>query len=933
MRPITLTMSAFGSYAGRERIDFEKAGKGVFLITGDTGSGKTTIFDAIMYALYDQTSGGRRDGNMMRSQYADLHTETYVELEFEYKDRIYRIVRSPEYERESKRRGRDGSVKKVVEKSRVALYLPDGTEFMGKKQETNRKIVEIIGLDASQFTQTAMIAQGEFLRLLLAKSDERKEIFSRLFDTQVFSRMQRQLKERAKSMYGELADGQKAKERELSHLLYPKTVGFAGSAVNSEEEENPAQAVDPEYEKRIEEASGTEEILEIIEEMEQEIRAGESACIKTAGLIQEKSDRINRKLALARENNLLFEKLADARKRIEELAEQQRLCEEKEKRLSLGERAEKVRRKAQAALEVAQSRRALQRELEELQKWLVQKEKEKEEKEKLLAKICLAVEYQKENDKVKENLAGLRSLKENLMEYVRKEKQQKQAYTELLESDRQYREADAEYFRLNDAFLKEQAGILALELEEARPCPVCGSLRHPAPAQVSGDAPSQQDVRAARKERDKREKEKDTLQNAFVLKRQECKVQEERLQDEGKRILGEAFDLSEESLLENLKGRVAVLENAGSEYSRQMQEIEEEVRRWEEFRACAGQTDWEEVRREVEESLAALQAGIHVRKGEQRAKKKQKDEIEIYAEKAQKEYEEGWKEAGFLSEKTYHAGLLKEEEQEELKQWCERFKEQKIRETARWQTLEKEAEGREPTATEEMEAEKRLLWHQKEEIELQQKQLYRQRENNRNVRERLEQIYRETETLQEQYALLQNLNQTANGNLAGSAKIDFESYVQRQYFRQVIQHANRRLAEMTGNQFQLRCRALDALGGRGNAGLDLDVYSMVTGTVRDVKTLSGGESFMAALAMALGLADVIQSMSGGIRLNTMFVDEGFGSLDEYAREQAIRVLAQLAGNGRMIGIISHVAELAESIDRQLVVTKTKKGSKAQWRIS
>lgn len=203
-----------------------------------------------------------------------------------------------------------------------------------------------------------------------------------------------------------------------------------------------------------------------------------------------------------------------------------------------------------------------------------------------------------------------------------KRKAAKTRIAELLESDRQYREADAEYFRLNDAFLKEQAGILALELEEARPCPVCGSLRHPAPAQVSGDAPSQQDVRAARKERDKREKEKDTLQNAFVLKRQECKVQEERLQDEGKRILGEAFDLSEESLLENLKGRVAVLENAGSEYSRQMQEIEEEVRRWEEFRAVCrtnliGKRSW----REVEESLAALQAGIHVRKGEQKSEK------------------------------------------------------------------------------------------------------------------------------------------------------------------------------------------------------------------------------------------------------------------------------------------------------------------------
>ena len=190
MRPIKLTMSAFGSYAGVETIDFEDVG-GVFLITGDTGAGKTTIFDAIMYALYDQTSGGKRDGNMMRSQYASLQTETYVELEFEYKGKNYRILRNPEYERESKRRDKDGNPKKTIEKSRVTLFLPDGTEYMGKKQETNRKIVEIIGLDAAQFTQTVMIAQGEFLRLLHAKSDERKEIFSRIFDTRIFADIQR----------------------------------------------------------------------------------------------------------------------------------------------------------------------------------------------------------------------------------------------------------------------------------------------------------------------------------------------------------------------------------------------------------------------------------------------------------------------------------------------------------------------------------------------------------------------------------------------------------------------------------------------------------------------------------------------------------------------------------------------------------------------
>ena len=177
---------------------------------------------------------------------------------------------------------------------------------------------------------------------------------------------------------------------------------------------------------------------------------------------------------------------------------------------------------------------------------------------------------------------------------------------------------------------------------------------------------------------------------------------------------------------------------------------------------------------------------------------------------------------------------------------------------------------------------------------------------------------------------MQNLNQTAGGNLTGSAKIDFESYVQRQYFRKIIFRANQRLVQMSGNQFLLKCRDLDALGTRGNVGLDLDVYSVVTGTVRDVRTLSGGESFMAALAMALGLSDIIQSMAGGIRLQMMFVDEGFGSLDEYSREQAMNVLSELAGGDQLIGIISHVTELKENIEQQLIVRKGKKGSHTVW---
>ena len=174
MIPVKLILSAFGSYAGREEIDFEKAGAGIFLVSGDTGAGKTTVFDAITCALYDQTSGGKRDGNMMRSQYAGLDTPTFVDFTFRYREQLYRIVRSPEYERPSRRKGKDGKPGTTVEKAKVSLYLPDGSEFMGKKGEVNRKIVEIIGLDAGQFTQTVMLAQGDFLKLLYARSDERK---------------------------------------------------------------------------------------------------------------------------------------------------------------------------------------------------------------------------------------------------------------------------------------------------------------------------------------------------------------------------------------------------------------------------------------------------------------------------------------------------------------------------------------------------------------------------------------------------------------------------------------------------------------------------------------------------------------------------------------------------------------------------------------
>lgn len=894
MRPIKLTMSAFGSYAGVETINFEDVG-GVFLITGDTGAGKTTIFDAIMYALYDQTSGGRREGNMMRSQYASLQTETYVELEFEYKGKNYRILRNPEYERESKRRDKDGNPKKTIEKSRVTLFLPDGTEYMGKKQETNRKIVEIIGLDAAQFTQTVMIAQGEFLRLLHAKSDERKEIFSRIFDTRIFADIQKNLREKVKVLYGELADGEKSAAQELSHLIYPENANF---------------------ENLMKEASGIEERLSIIGEMNQEIGRRERKCEKEGRNTEKLLEEVNHQIALAESNNRLFDLLHQAQEKVKKIDENRSVLKEKEDRLKRAASAERVKMKEQEMKNASTAIAGLEKEITGLDKWIEKKNAERVSGERLLENIRKAEEAQTRLTELSETMKSLEDIRSRMKTIKTMEREQRKSCEALREAERQYLLAGQEYQKMNDAFLAEQAGVLAETLREGMPCPVCGSTHHPDPSVVSKTAPSQQDVRDARNRRDEMEKKKDRLQDKFVQRQQESRVFEELLMRDGRQAVGEEFKWDDSASEEKIE-KIMILQRQEHDCCQKMVDTVK-------GKPSATKT---------EEELRKLSESIHVRTGERKSLQEQLKEWTDRKEEACRIFVQSWKAEGFESEESYRASEMTEVEQEEEEQWCRKYREQNILAKAEVERYSEETQGRQRIETGSLEQEKKMLRQKKTELDAKQKQLYRQGENNRTVQENLKRILGKSEVLRKRYAVLQNLSATANGTLSRSAKIDFEAYVQRQYFRQVIQCANRRLIRMTDNQFVLRCRSMEDLGSRGSAGLDLDVYSVVTGTVRDVKTLSGGESFMAALSMALGLADVIQNRAGGIQLKTMFVDEGFGSLDAYSREQAIGILSELAGGDRMIGIISHVEELKESIERKLLVTRTKKGSHVRWLLS
>ena len=362
--------------------------------------------------------------------------------------------------------------------------------------------------------------------------------------------------------------------------------------------------------------------------------------------------------------------------------------------------------------------------------------------------------------------------------------------------------------------------------------------------------------------------------------------------------------------------------------------------RWEEWEEKArkrlkdGEEKIQISKKELDRATQSLQKFLQ----EENRKKGQLEEVqrqcEIFKEQEKEKrtaYEAMRSEQQFETEEDFQNACMKSAELERREKVLEAYEEQlrQSRQEVDW--LRQQLKGKETPDLAQTESE---LKEQKEQQRMQERELrklYSRRETNQQAARKLQQLTKEREELRKRYQVLNTLSRTANGSLAGTAKIDLESYMQRQYFQQMIRCANRHLERMAAGQFLLKCRSLENLSTQGNAGLDLDVYSLITGKVRDVKTLSGGESFMAALALALGMTDVITQAVGAVHIDTLFIDEGFGSLDENAREQAIRILQGLSGGSRLVGIISHVTELKEQIEQKLVVTKGKSGSKVEWK--
>ena len=928
MKPLKLTMSAFGSYAGKNVIDFTGQQQGIFLITGDTGAGKTTIFDAITYALYNQTSGGERNGNMMRSQYAQPETETYVELEFLYRGQTYRVRRNPDYK--ITKTLKNGKIREQKVPHSVELTLPDGTVFPEKKNATDAKIIEILGLTADQFSQIVMIAQGDFLKLLYTKSDERKMIFSKLFRTDIYWKIQENLRRKSMEMDERIQENDRAFEQEKSRIM-----------PLPESEEIP------------------------LDELVERLRERLKDALKEQNLRRANVEELNKKITKYEEINKLFVSLEKIRQTGRELEARQAESKERRQQIENARKADKVlvaeqqnlrqqqavEQSAQAIAKMGETLADNQEMFEPLKTQLQEAEAKQKREAADIQKKMLALEQsfpsyealqnarseEQQAKKVWEDLrktseesfhkkaAGIAALKE---QQKRQEQIVEQTKKNWEQTSLSASESAKHYEHMYEAFLKEQAGILAENLSAGCPCPVCGSTVHPDPAKLSDHAVTELEVEQAKKTRAAAEEKRDLAYAAFEAEKTE------------KQKLAQAVEKEEADFV--LAQTIAKQQRKEAEQNyASLQKTAEQIREKLVYPSLAEakkqyaamQKALEAAEQEIakkRQKVSELAEAMNTLKGQKLAEEENQKTAKKLAVKTEKEYAKLLEKSGFISEETYHLAILPERSRSKLEREEKEYESQCLRQQSEQKLLEKQVSGKTYTDTtelnEQLKAEKQAL----KEAEKTYMELHTAYENDRSVLQNCAVYLEKGKKLESEDQVIKSLSKTANGRLSGSAKIDFETYIQRQYFKQIIHEANKRLLTMSNHQFILKLKEEANTGRKTNEGLDLSVYSLVTDSERDVKTLSGGESFLAALAMALGLSDIVERSAGAIHPDMMFIDEGFGSLDAQSRQQAIEVLAELAGDSRMVGIISHVTELKEQIDRKLVVSRTDKGSRAVW---
>lgn len=1071
MRPLKLKMQAFGSYGRETVIDFTKPEQNLFLITGDTGAGKTTIFDAIVFALYGEASStsNKKEGVVLQSQYAELNIEPYVEMEFMEGEERYTVRRVPRHLKTVTRGAAKGKGTREITGS-VTLFMPDGTEYPSK--ETNAKLQEITGLTKSQFMQVAMIAQGEFMELLRAKSDDKKKIFRKLFNTEMYEQIVNELGNRKRNMEREIAVIRTRCQSETARIKF-----FGDKA----EEKNPGDDEISLCEKRLEElkkrVSDGEIVVmpELTEVLERYLVILDNQLKKAQKLYEDAAEIREKKRDIyieAQQLQSLFIQRKQTEEELEEYRKQSFEMENKEKLAGSvsdaweiktfydfwkagQEDAERVRTAFETQTErlpglmeeeegMIQEEQKKQKELETVQeeytrtlekaekaiqlfgqiketkkkmdmgKELLEKARIKEEadkkafevlenREKALRdrseqladageKLAVCQSQMKEINGMTADLKALSSIYKEQKTYEKKIEELKEKYKEARAS---YEKKHGEYEKKRQNFLDAQAGFLASELMEGMPCPVCGSIEHPRPCVMK-----KEHSEFTREGMDLLEKETEKLRAEQENLSAEVKSNTD-LRDVKKQDFDESFNRLKNRMRENIPALPEEFSpGQGQELIRQwMKEVQENgikyQRDWEELQSVQKQMkDLEEekpaVRKQMEisaEQVREARIAYESAKAEFQSYSFSSDfESEEAAKKAEAEaarkkerFTEDYNTARAAREKAgtersntetlikkYRAELpTAEAEEEKRKKNYESMAEGKEMAESQWKSLtdiyekqmteqlrkevqvfregKKAAEGkaqsltaaignRKPPVMADIQKETEDAEHRLKSAESLRDQIRSVYKDNKEADHILSPMLQERQKLVEEHGRIDHLYRLVSGNVSGS-RMDLETYVQRYYLEKILYAANRRFRDMSAGQFELRMYNLEKAGEGKNRGLDLMVYSAVTGKEREVRTLSGGESFMAALAFALGMADQIQESSAAINLDMMFIDEGFGSLDEHSRNQAVKVLLEMAEGSKLIGIISHVTELKQEIEDQLIVIKDESGSHVKWQIS
>ncbi|MBK5254320.1 MAG: SMC family ATPase [Peptostreptococcaceae bacterium] len=918
MRPIKLTISAFGPYAGTISIDMDKLGsKGLYLITGDTGAGKTTIFDAITFALYGEASGKNREPGMLRSKYAASDVPTEVELTFIYAGKTYIVKRNPEYDRPKK-----SGAGLTKQKAEAELIYPDGKRVT-KQGEVNDAITEIIGIDCNQFTQIAMIAQGDFLKLLLAETKDRQLIFREIFNTKYYQTLQ----DRLKSELSNVKNKYEAAITSLKQYI---------DGVLCAEDDVLAIELREVKEKYVE----IEEVIELIDRIVKNDDKTNSKFIDELKLIEKELELVNANIGKAEEYQLAEKSLSEAeaksKNKIEEIEVIKNLYEEAKakepEREALGNDITLIGNELESYDELDSKKAELSKRVNQIRedeegfvchKAEFDKIKESIGKFKRELKNLENVGEQKEklnNEKEKEETrqSNLKSLKIAMNDYCLKLEELNSIQDEYVSSQYISDKQKEVFDNMNKAFLDEQAGILAETLVDDKPCPVCGSKSHPLVAVKSEEAPTEAELKRAKNEYDIGHKEVNDLSvkaGKFKGEITATKTVIEKQIDEmiGKSSIEEARDSIPE-YLKNIGSRLREIKD-------RLEDEEKRVNRKTELDKIIPikEVELEDIDKQVVEAKDRITAN-GVRKEElskqiEKLTEKLKYESKKEAEKIIDEITEKRR----LMKKAYDDALLKhndcEKELIQLKGTIEQLKKQLTKSDSIDMDIEVDK--------------KKKLNEKKTDLGENQKVINTRISTNETALEKIKEKAKEINLVEKRLKWVRSLSNTANGNISGKEKIMLETYIQMNYFDRIIARANTRLMVMSGGQYELKRRKV-AENNRSQSGLELDVIDHYNGSMRSVKTLSGGESFKASLSLALGLSDEIQSSAGGIRLDTMFVDEGFGSLDEESLLQALKALAGLTEGNRLVGIISHVGELKDKIEKQIIVTKEKSdGSKVE----